>query len=113
MATRTTRNRELLRGTLEVLILKALSRGRQHGFGVARWIEELTGQELRIEEGSLYPALHRLRARGLIEASWDVSEFNRRARYYRLTDAGRRRLRQETDGWRRYARAVSRVLRAT
>jgi transcriptional regulator len=113
MTVTTPRNPDLLRGTLEVLILKALSRGRQHGFGVARWIEDLTGRELRIEEGSLYPALHRLRARGLIEARWDITEFKRRARYYRLTDAGRRRLRRETDGWQRYARAVSRVLRST
>lgn len=113
MTTEPPRNPDLLRGTLEVLILKALSRGRQHGFGIARWIEELTGQELRIEEGSLYPALHRLRARGLIEAEWGVSEYKRRARFYRLTTAGRQQLRQQAEGWNRFSRAVSRVLRAT
>ena len=106
------RNPEYLRGTLDVLILQALSRGRQHGFGIARWIEALTGEELRIEEGSLYPALQRLRARGLVEAAWDVTAHGRRARFYHLTEAGRRALRREREGWTRFSRAVARVLRA-
>lgn len=110
MADEARRNPELLRGTLEVLILKTLSRGREHGFGIARSIEALTGDELRIEEGSLYPALQRLRARGLVSAAWDVTEFHRRARYYRLTEAGRKRLREEQAGWDRFARAVATVL---
>lgn len=104
------KNPDLLRGTLEVLILKALAAGRQHGFGIGRWIEEATGAELHIEEGSLYPALHRLRRKGLVEATWAQSDNNRRARYYRLTAAGRRRLASESEGWRRFASAVSRVL---
>jgi transcriptional regulator len=112
MALKTKRNSEFLRGTMDVLILKALSRGRQHGFGIARWIEALTGEELRIEEGSLYPALQRLRSRGWIQAAWDTSECNRRERYYRLTEAGRRALTRDRAGWRRFARAVARVLEA-
>jgi transcriptional regulator len=110
MTTRSSQSADLLRGTLEVLILKALSQGRQHGFGIARWIERMTEGELKIEGGSLYPALRRLRNGGLIEAAWDVSESNRRARYYTLTAAGRRRLKSETAGWSRYAGAVFRVL---
>ncbi len=103
---------DLLRGTLDLLILKALSRGRTHGYGVARWIEDATGEALRIEEGSLYPALHRLEERGLVETEWGLSENNRRARYYRLTPAGRRRLRTESDSWTRFARAVFAALEA-
>jgi transcriptional regulator len=103
---------ELLRGTLDLLILKALSWGKAHGYGVARWIEFATGEALRIEEGSLYPALHRLEDRGLVETEWGISENNRRARYYRLTAAGRRRLRAESDAWARFARAVFSALEA-
>lgn len=94
-----------------MLILKSLNRGRQHGFGIARWIELKTDGELRIEGGSLYPALRRLRNRGLIAAAWDRSDTNRKARYYELTRAGRQRLRQEAEGWSGFARAVTRVLR--
>lgn len=103
---------DLLRGTLDLLILKALSWGRAHGYGVARWIEDATGEALRIEEGSLYPALHRLEERGMVETEWGMSENNRRARYYRLTPAGRRRLRTESDSWARFARAVFAALDA-
>ncbi len=103
---------ELLRGTLDLLILKALSWGRAHGYGVARWIEDATGEALRIEEGSLYPALHRLEERGLVDTEWGMSENNRRARYYRLTPLGRRRLRTESDSWARFARAVFAALEA-
>jgi len=103
-------NQDLLRGTLETLILQALRGGRQHGFGIARWIEHEMRGEVRVEGGSLYPALRRLQARGLIDATWDRSDTNRRARYYRLTPAGRRRLRREAEGWARFAQAMSRVL---
>lgn len=102
----------IIQGTLDVMILKALSSGAQHGYGISNWIRERTEGELAIEEGALYQALHRLAHRGLVEAEWGLSENNRRARYYRLTRVGRRELREAQDGWRRYARAVSRVLDA-
>jgi transcriptional regulator len=102
----------LLRGTLDLLILKGLSWGDAHGFAIARWIESATTDALRIEEGSLYPALHRLEDRGLVAAEWGVSDNNRRARYYRLTPAGRRRLRAEVDTWTSFAGAIFRVLQA-
>jgi PadR family transcriptional regulator len=103
---------DVLRGTLDLLILKALSWGPTHGYGVARWIERATDATLVIEEGSLYPALHRLETRGLVAARWGSSEHNRRARFYQLTAAGRRALRQEVDGWTRFARAVFAALEA-
>jgi PadR family transcriptional regulator, regulatory protein PadR len=103
---------DLLRGTLDVLILQALTRGTEHGYGVARWIEAHSGDVLRIEEGSLYPALRRLEARGLIDSSWGTSSNNRRARYYTLTREGRARVREETEAWSTFAHAVTRVLRA-
>jgi transcriptional regulator len=102
----------LLRGTLDVLILKALSWGPQHGYAVARWIRQRTENEMLIEEGALYPALFRLEAQDLIEASWGTSDNNRRAKFYRLTPAGRRRLLSDTTTWDRYTTAVGRVLRA-
>jgi transcriptional regulator len=80
---------ELVQGTLEMLVLKALAWGPRHGFGVARWIEQVTDDRLTVEEGALYPALHRMRRRGWVEAEWGVSDNNRRARYYRLTRKGR------------------------
>jgi PadR family transcriptional regulator PadR len=101
---------ELLQGTLALLILKALLSGPAHGYAVARWIGETTGDVLRIEEGSLYPALRRLEDRGWVTSEWGLSENNRRARYYRLTASGRRRLKEEESAWRRYAAAVFRVL---
>ncbi len=103
---------EILRGTLDLLILKALSWGPSHGFAVARWIERATDDALRVEEGSLYPALHRLEERGWVEAEWGLSENNRRARFYRLTVDGKRQLRVETTTWERYARAVFAALEA-
>ena len=102
----------ILQGTLDVLILKALSAAPQHGYGISAWIRERTDGELGIEDGALYQALHRLEHRGSIDAEWGVSDNNRRARYYRLTRAGRRELREADDTWRRYARAVLRVLDA-
>ena len=103
---------DILRGTLDLLILKALSWGPSHGFGVARWIEQATDDVLRVEEGSLYPALHRLEARDWIEAEWGVSENNRKAKFYRLTTQGRQRLRAETVTWTRFANAVFAALDA-
>jgi len=101
---------DLLQGTLDVLVLKALSWGPLHGYAVARWIAQRTEEVLRIEEGALYPALHRMEERGWIEAEWGVSENNRRAKFYRLTDLGRRELHSETTSWQRYAEAVGKVL---
>jgi transcriptional regulator len=103
---------DLLQGTLGILILKALLAGPAHGYGVARWVETTTGDVLRIEEGSLYPALRRLEDRGWVTSEWGVSENNRRARFYSLTPAGRKHLRAEADVWLRYAGAVTSVLRA-
>ena len=104
---------DVLRGTLDVLILKALSWGPQHGYTITRWIRERTDQAMLIEEGALYPALYRLEAQDLVEGSWGTSENNRRARFYTLTPAGRTRLREETTNWRRYARAVDAVLQGS
>jgi PadR family transcriptional regulator len=103
---------EILRGTLDLLILKALSWGPAHGYAVARWIERATSDALRVEEGSLYPALHRLEERGWVSTEWGASENNRRAKYYALTTVGRRELRSETASWERYARAVFAALQA-
>ena len=103
---------DLLKGTVDVLVLQALTWGPAHGYAVASWIEEVTEDALRIEEGSLYPALHRLEARGWIESEWGLSENNRRAKYYTITSAGRAHLRAEAAVWLRYADAVTRVLRA-
>ena len=104
---------DLLQGTLDLLVLKALSWGPMHGYAVARWVQQVTGDVLRVEEGSLYPALHRLEARGWVEAEWGLSENNRRAKYYTLTPLGRRSLRAEASEWERFAEAVFRVVRAT
>jgi PadR family transcriptional regulator PadR len=104
---------DAVQGTLDFLILKALSWHAMHGYGVARWILESSEDDLRIEEGTLYPALHRLEDRGLVEAEWGLSENNRRAKYYSLTAAGRRELRERTRSWERYAKAVAKVLAAT
>ena len=103
---------DVLRGTLDLLILKALSWGSAHGYSVAEWIERVTDDTLVIEEGSLYPALHRLEERGLIEAEWGLSGNNRRAKYYALTTAGRQALKAESATWTRYARAVFAALDA-
>lgn len=103
---------EVLRGTLDLLILKAVSWGPTHGYGVARWIEGATNDVLQIEEGSLYPALHRLETRGWIAAEWGTSENNRRAKFYTLTVKGRAQLRIETATWTRFAHAVFAALEA-
>jgi PadR family transcriptional regulator PadR len=101
---------DLLQGSLDMLVLKSLTRGPKHGYQVARWLEEATEAVLTLEEGTLYPALHRLHGRGLVEAEWGVSENNRRAKYYRLTAAGRRELVAETRRWTLFATAVSRAM---
>jgi transcriptional regulator len=103
---------DLMQGTLDMLILKALSWDDLHGYAVARWIERTTDDALRIEEGSLYPALHRLTRRGWVSAEWGVSENNRRARYYSLTAEGRKQLRRETAEWSRFIAAVGKVLQS-
>jgi PadR family transcriptional regulator len=104
---------ELLPGTLDLLILKAVSLGKLHGYGVLLRIEQISGGALQIQQGALYPALCRLEHRGLIESDWGVSENNRRAKYYRLTASGRRRLGEETASWNRLADAIARSLAAT
>ena len=103
---------DLLQGTLGILILKALLPGAAHGYAIARWIEETTEDVLRIEEGSLYPALRRLEDRTWVASEWGISENNRRARFYTITVAGRKHLRNEAAVWLRYSQAVTRVLRA-
>lgn len=104
---------ELLPGTLDVLILKAVSLGRLHGYGVLLRIEQISGGALQIQQGALYPALYRLEHQGLIASSWGTSDNNRRAKYYRLTPAGRKRLGVETTSWNRLAEAIARSLSAT
>ena len=101
---------DLLQGTLDMLILKALSGGAMHGYGVGQRIRQLAEEMLRVEEGSLYPALYRLEERGLVQSEWGKSEKNRRARFYTLTGAGRRRLGVEEENWRRLVLAVSKVM---
>jgi PadR family transcriptional regulator PadR len=102
----------LLRGTLDVLILKAVSWGPRHGYAVAEWVQAVTDGELLVEEGPLYTALHRLERNGWLTAEWGYSENNRRAKYYQLSRAGRQQLRAEVSSWERYARAVGKALAA-
>ena len=104
---------DILPGTLDMLILKAVSLRPLHGYGVLLRIRQISGDALEIPQGSLYPALYRLEHQGLITAEWGQSENNRRAKYYRLTAAGRRRLREETAGWNRLASAIAAALNAT
>jgi transcriptional regulator len=108
-----TRDGDLVQGSLDMLVLKALIWGPRHGFEVMRWIRQISGGDLHLEEGALYPALHRLAARGWAEAAWGVSEAGRQAKFYTLTEAGRRHLDVEASSWRRYVAAVARVLEAT
>ena len=107
------RTADLLPGTLDMLILKAVSLEPLHGYGVLLRIFQISGDALEIPQGSLYPALYRLEHQGLIAAEWGVSDNNRRAKYYTLTTAGRRRLREETAGWNRLASAIATALNAT
>jgi PadR family transcriptional regulator PadR len=101
---------DLVQGTLDMLVLKALARGMKHGYAVAEWIHESSNDVLHVEEGALYPALHRLELRGLLSAEWGSSENNRRAKFYSLTKAGRKELAQEAESWRRMSGAIARVM---
>ena len=103
---------DLVQGTLDVMILKSLQWGPCHGYAVSRWIKRTTDEVLTVEEGALYPALHRLQRKGLVASEWGVSENNRRAKFYELTAKGRSALEEESRSWARYARAVDRVLGA-
>jgi PadR family transcriptional regulator PadR len=104
---------ELLQGTLDLLILKALKRGPLHGWGISKRIRQLSSDVLQVNQGSLYPALYRLEDRDWIESEWGTSAEGRRAKFYRLTAAGRKQLAQETAGWRLFSAAVDQVLEAT
>ena len=104
---------ELIQGTLEMLILKALIRGPMHGYGVAEWIHQTSQQVLKVEEGALYPALHRLELRGVLKAEWGLSDNNRRAKFYRLTAEGKKRLNTESQRWARLSTAVAFVMQAS
>lgn len=101
---------DLLQGTLDLLILKTLTWGPLHGYAVIRWIGDTTDADLRIEEGALYTALHRMEKRGWLESEWGLSENNRKAKYYQMTALGRKQLRAKADVWTRYAQAVFKVL---
>ena len=103
---------DLLQGTLDMLILKSLTWGPMHGYGIAAWLQRTTDDALAVEEGSLYPALHRMMRRGWLAAQWGVSENNRRARYYKLTRKGRRQLETDQASWERASLAVRRILSA-
>ncbi len=107
---KTEQKSDLLQGTLDMLILKALSLGEMHGYGVGQRIMQMAEEMLRVEEGSLYPALYRLEERGLIASDWGVSENNRRARFYKLTRAGRKQLNVEEENWQRFVLAIGKVL---
>ena len=104
---------DILPGTLDVLILKAVSLGRLHGYGVLLRIEQISGGAIQIQQGALYPALYRLEHQGLIDSEWGTSDNNRKAKYYRLTALGRKRLGQETASWNRLAQAIALALSAT
>jgi len=102
----------LLRGTVDLLILKSLSGEPRHGYGVSEWLETVTDGTLLLEEGTLYPALHRLENKGVIRSEWGVSSNNRKAKFYSLTEQGRRRLVKETNIWTRYSEAIAKALAA-
>ena len=104
---------ELIPGTLDLLILKAVSLGSEHGYGILLRIEQITGDALNIEQGALYPALYRLEHQGFLQTEWGTSENNRKAKYYDLTPAGRKRLKQEMERWNRTVSAMNMALRAS
>jgi len=104
---------DLIQGTLEMLVLKAVNRGPLHGYAIAEWIHQTSQQLLKVEEGALYPALHRLELRGLLEAHWGASENNRRAKFYQLTTEGKKKLSAESQRWARLSAAVAFVMQAT
>ena len=103
---------DVLQGTLDMLVLKSLTWGPMHGYSVLAWLKQRSGEELHVEDAALYPALHRLEARRLIESEWGVSENNRRAKFYRLTTAGRRALREQQSRWSRYVSVIDRIMAA-
>lgn len=109
----TTERVSILKGAMDLLILKALSWGPMHGYGVSYWIRQVTEQAFELQEGVLYPALHRLEHKGWIDSEWGTSENNRRAKYYALTTLGRKQLRHELSVWARFAEAVGKVVQAT
>jgi transcriptional regulator len=100
----------LVQGTLDMLVLKTLAQGAMHGYAIAEFIQETSNNVLRVEEGALYPALHRLEVRGLLASEWGVSENNRRAKYYRLTAAGRKQLAAESEHWSRVTSAIALIM---
>jgi PadR family transcriptional regulator, regulatory protein PadR len=105
-----TREIDLLQGTLDMLVLKALTWGPMHGYSILAWLRGATDGELRLEDAALYPALHRMEARGLVEADWGLSENNRRAKFYRLTRKGRQELRAEAESWTRYVGVIAKIM---
>lgn len=107
-----TKDSGLLQGTLDLLVLKTLSWGPMHGYGIASWIESATSDALRIEEGSLYPALYRMARKGWLRAEWGTSENNRKAKFYRLTAEGRRQFAQQSSGWQRFADSVTEAVQS-
>ena len=104
---------DLLQGSLDVIVLKTLSWQPMHGFGIARWIQRVTEDVLQVEEGSLYPALYRLENKGLVESEWRLTENKRRAKYYRLTAAGRRQLNASTESWNAFVDAMGKIMGAS
>jgi PadR family transcriptional regulator PadR len=110
MTLKKTETGDLLRDTLDMLILKTLSHGEMHGYDIAEYIHERSDQVLGVEEGALYPALHRLEVQGMLAAEWGASDNNRRAKFYRLTASGRKQLAEETAQWKRMANAIARIL---
>ena len=104
---------EFKRGAIELLILKTLSWGPMHGYAIAKWIQDTTDDALRVEEGSLYPALHRLEDKNAVEAKWGVSDKNRNAKFYSLTPTGRQMLRSEIESWTHFSAAIAKVIQAT
>ena len=113
MATQSRRELDLLQGTLDVLVLRALSWGRMHGYAIARFVRDGSGGTFRILDGALYTSLHRMEERGWVESEWGLSDKGKRAKFYRLTTDGRRALRAETATWEAYVAAVARVMRAS
>ena len=104
---------EILKGTLDMLILRSVSEAPKHGYGIAQWLEETSRELLRIEQGSLYPALYRMEEKGWIRAKWGITELNRKAKFYSLTTRGRDQLEVETQGWGRLVEAISLILQPT
>jgi transcriptional regulator len=108
----TRQNLDLLQGSLDVIVLKTLTWQPMHGFGIARWIQRVTDDSFQVEEGSLYPALYRLENKGFVKAEWRLTENNRRAKYYRLTAAGKRQLAASTETWNAFAGAMAKIMTA-